>query len=69
MRFWGKINGIQKDYYVVEAVQEGDDGDGDGDGEEKPADIEARGTGVNKYVYYVAHSSVDSWKKLPDLSP
>lgn len=69
LRFWGKISGIEKDYYIVEAVVEGDDDAGDGDGDEQKEDIEPKGSGVNKYSYYVSHSSVDSWKKLPDLSP
>ena len=31
--------------------------------------MEANGTGVNKFTYYVSHSSFDDWKKLPDLQP
>jgi len=69
LRFWGKISGIEKDYYIVEAVVEGEDEGGDGDGDEQKEDIEPKGSGVNKFSYYVSHSSVDSWKKLPDLSP
>jgi hypothetical protein len=43
IRFWGKINGTVKDYYIAEgtadAVAE--------EGVELPADFEPRGTGVN----------------------
>jgi len=40
MRFWGKIKGTQKDYFVAEGTLEGGE---DGDG----GDAEARGTGAN----------------------
>lgn len=30
--------------------------------------MEAAGTGVNKYTYYVSHSSFSSWTKLPNLT-
>ena len=80
IRFFGKIYGTQRDYYVVEAAGEvaEDDGDGDndppagdggadGDGEPDPK-LEARGTGVNELSYYVAGDSLSDWKRLPDLS-
>lgn len=31
--------------------------------------MEPNGTGVNKYTYFVSHSSFGDWKKLPDLTP
>lgn len=31
--------------------------------------MEANGTGVNKFTYFVSHSSFDEWTKLPDLQP
>ena len=31
--------------------------------------MEAPGTGVNKSTYWVAHSSLGAWTKLPDLAP
>lgn len=31
--------------------------------------MEEKGTGVNKYTYFVTNSCFDAWKKLPDLSP
>jgi radial spoke head protein 4A len=30
--------------------------------------MEGAGTGVNKYTYYVSHSSFSSWTKLPNLT-
>lgn len=69
LRLFGKINGTQSDYYIVEAPN--------GEGEEPAAEEEegavvekeAPGVGVNKFVYYVAANAFDSWKKLPDVSP
>ena len=31
--------------------------------------MEPRGSGVNKLAYWVTHSSLGAWKKLPDLAP
>ncbi len=31
--------------------------------------MEEKGTGVNKYSYYVTNSPFDPWKRLPDLQP
>lgn len=31
--------------------------------------MEARGTGVNKYVYWATNSPLDGWTQLPDLTP
>ena len=64
MRFWGKIKGTQKDYFVAEGFLEG--------GEE--ADLsrestEARGTGANQYVYWVCNNPLEDWIQLSDLIP
>lgn len=67
-RFFGKIYGTEKDYYIAEGVVEGGDEE-QVDGEEKPADFEPRGTGVNKFVYYVTDNVLGAWTKLPDLLP
>ena len=49
LRLWGKILGSEKDYYVVEA-------DGvEAAGEEDP-EAEPRGTGVNKFSYFVSNT-------------
>jgi hypothetical protein len=37
--------------------------------DEKPPGFEARGTGVNKYVYWATNSPLESWTQLPDLFP
>jgi len=67
VRFFGNINGTERDYYVAEGTLEG--GEGEGEAEGKPADQEARGAGVNKFVYWVTDSVLEKWTKLPDLSP
>lgn len=64
VRFWGKILGTERDYYIAEGTY---DGGQDGDEVEKPADFEARGTGVNKYTYWACNSPLEDWKQLPDL--
>lgn len=68
IRFFGKISGTQRDYYVAEGTLEGGEEGGEG-GDNKPADQEARGTGVNKFVYWVTDSVLEKWTKLPDLTP
>lgn len=74
MRFFGKIRCTQADYYVVEATAEGAEEVGEGEGDEaavdeKDPDQEEKGTGVNKYTYFVTNSPFTPWKKLPDLAP
>jgi len=65
MRFFGKIHGTEKDYYIVETtVPEGEEAGGD-----TTPDVEAKGTGVNVYTYYVTHDSMSEWVQLPDLTP
>lgn len=67
VRFFGKITGSKQDYYVAEGALEG--GDEEGGDAEKPADLEPRGSGVNKFVYWVSNNILDKWTKLPDLLP
>ena len=66
IRFWGKIRGTQRDYYIAEGMLEGGEGEGE---EEKPPEFEARGTGVNQFVYWVSHDALSEWKQLPDYLP
>jgi Radial spokehead-like protein len=65
LRLWGKIQGTNKDYYIAEGTKEG----AEAEGEEKPPGFEARGTGVNKWVYWATNSPLESWTQLPDLAP
>lgn len=64
LKFWGKIYGTQKDYYIAEGTMEaGEEEEG------RPADFEGRGTGVNQFVYWVTDSTLSDWTQLPDLNP
>ena len=45
------------------------EGGEEGDDTEKPPEFEPRGTGVNKFVYWVTDNVLEKWTKLPDLSP
>lgn len=74
LRFFGKVWGTKQDYYVVEATGDagGEEAEANEDEENEDgptADQEARGTGVNKFSYYVTHDSLSKWTRLPDLSP
>lgn len=67
LSFWGKIFGTQKDYYIVEGVAEGED-EGEGE-EEKPPEFEAKGSGINRFTYWVTDNVFENWSKLPDMLP
>ncbi|CAF1278025.1 unnamed protein product [Adineta ricciae] len=100
LRFWGKILGTEKNYYVAEVEQNADeeveeeeeneennendekdaDEDEEGEGEEDPlpksaykspptVPKEERGTGVNKYTYYVCNRPGAPWVRLPTVTP
>ena len=65
VRLWGKIHGSTRDYYIAEGFTDA----GQLPEEEKPAGFEARGSGVNKLVYWATNSPLDQWTQLPDLTP
>lgn len=59
LKFFGKIYGTQKDYWIVQGILPFQ--------EEKPyPDQEVRGTGVNLYTYWVSDSVFADWIQLPD---
>uniref|UniRef100_A0A0G4FW21 Uncharacterized protein n=1 Tax=Chromera velia CCMP2878 TaxID=1169474 RepID=A0A0G4FW21_9ALVE len=62
VRFWGKLLGTEADYLVAEGRIDGGD-----DGERE--DIEPRGTGANKFTYWVAKDAKSPWTILPDAAP
>lgn len=64
IRFWGFIHGTEKDYYIAEGQYEGGEEDG-----EVPADVEPRGSGVNKLAYWASNSPMGPWTVLPYLKP
>lgn len=63
IRFWGKIYGTEKDYYVVEGQGEA------GEEEERPPDFEKKGEGINQFTYWVTDSAFNAWNELPDITP
>ena len=65
VRFWGKILGTEKDYFIAEGTLEAGEA-----GDEAPVEgFEERGTGVNKYVYWACNNPLEEWVQLPDLKP
>jgi hypothetical protein len=68
LRLWGKIRGTFKDYFIAEGTLEaGEAAEGGDEATGEPS--EARGTGVNKNVYWATNSIVGGWTLLPDLKP
>ena len=63
LRFWGKIAGTVKDYFIVEVFEPKNLGEDTREGGE------ARGVGVNEYTYFVANQAHGPWTALPDLNP
>jgi len=52
VRLWGKILGSKQDYFIAEGVS-----DDLGEQPEMPANVEAKGTGVNKLGYWACKIS------------
>ena len=67
IRFFGVVKGTDKDYFVAEGDYAGEEGGEDGP--ERPPEFEAKGSGVNKYTYWVTSCSTGKWEILPDLEP
>ena len=65
LRFWGKVYGTQKDYYIAEGFVQATDEDGT----EKPIGFEERGAGTNQFVYWVTDNPLNNWTMLPDITP
>ena len=59
-RFFGKVLGTQRDYFVIEAKA-------DAGGEEAAPGSDAAGTGVNAVAFYVSHAAAGPWTRLPDI--
>ena len=63
LRFWGKIDCTGNDYFIVEGELP--------NGEESSTayEVEERGNGVNKKVYWVTENIRHDWIQLPDAEP
>lgn len=67
IRFFGKVFGTKRDYYIAETEVEG--GGEEGEAELAEGQIpEEKDEKVNKFTYFVTHNSLSEWIKLPDLS-
>eukprot|EP01066_Platyproteum_vivax_P017520 Platyproteum_vivax@DN7385_c0_g1_i3.p1 len=65
LRFWGKILGIQADYYVSEGKFSNPDTSVD-----SVENSEPHGIGANEYSYWICNDVVmDEWEMLPDVLP
>ena len=63
LSFFGKIYGTQKDYWIIQGTL---------DFQEEAvrnSQQEARGQGVNKFVYWVTDNLLNDWVQLPDVQP
>ena len=65
LTFFGKIYGIQKDYYIVQGsdIDPKEDANYDNDMEKRKED------GINQFVYYVTNDLTSEWIELPDVKP
>jgi len=69
VRFFGKVLGsCGRDYYICEATYVSDPEPAE-DAPEPPADMEARGTGVNTYSYFATNDPASDWTELPLVLP
>lgn len=66
MRLWGKIKGTESDYYVAEGVVEAAGGDEE-EASPNAEPVDRRGSGVNRFAYFVCSSPNGEWSQLPDL--
>lgn len=64
LRLWGKILGLEADYWVAEARKDGGGGEGDAEGGD---DMEAPGQGANTCKYFVTSDLCEEWVELPDV--
>jgi len=63
LRFWGKIYGRDKDYYIAEGEM-----DVRHQGYSKDKEIDPRGTGLNTLTYWVTDNLLADWVELPDVT-
>lgn len=64
LRFWGKIFGSEKDYYVAEGILDHRFSD-----EAAGPDVEPHGVGANRLTFWVTNSALDDWYELPLVTP
>ncbi|CAD8116456.1 unnamed protein product [Paramecium sonneborni] len=66
LRFWGKIMGREKDYYIAEGIAASTVEDG-----ELPPEVEPRGSGINTKSYWACTDLLNDkdWIELPLVTP
>ena len=63
LRFFGKIYGINSDYYVLQGIVK------DYPMKNPPKHVETRGNeGINRYTFWVSDSVLEYWNELPDIT-
>jgi hypothetical protein len=62
VRFFAKIYGTERDYWVVSGCLADE-------GEVLAADVEKRGRGLNQFVYWVTDNLLNDWIQLPECKP
>jgi len=75
VRFWGKVLGTERDYYIVELQLQGEDQHNRRQGDDKIFDeiednyTEPRGVGANAFVYMACNELTEGWVQLPPAEP
>ena len=65
VRFWGKILGLNRDYYIIQGRT-----NSNGGMETIGREAEKRGEGVNYYSFWVSNNILlDQWTELPLVTP
>lgn len=63
VRFFGKVYGIESDYYIIFGALK------DYPMQNLPKHIESRGNeGINHYTFWVSNSLLETWDELPDIT-
>ena len=63
LRFFGKIYGINSDYYIIQGLLK------TYPMKNPQIHVEARGNeGINRYTFWVSNSILESWYELPDIT-
>ena len=63
IRFFGKIYGINSDYYILQGIVK------DYPMKNPPKHVESRGNeGINRYTFWVSNSVLEYWNELPDIT-